>query len=141
MARTTENTYLIYKATSNGSWAKLVDIKDFPDLGGDPNTVDITTLSHHSKTYKPGLSDPGMLKFTANYDKADYTTVSGLEGKEYKFGVQFGKNAEDGTFVFPGELVVYVNGGGVEEAVDMTISIAPSDTPKMGETTDKVAIS
>jgi hypothetical protein len=42
------------------------------------------------------------------------------------FAVYFGEEGEDGKFEFNGMLSVYVNGGGVNEVVDMTISIAAS---------------
>lgn len=33
MAISSYKAFLMYKATSGSSWTKLVDIKDFPDLG------------------------------------------------------------------------------------------------------------
>jgi hypothetical protein len=34
---------------------KLIDIKDFPDLGGAPETLDTTTLSDNMTTSIPGI--------------------------------------------------------------------------------------
>lgn len=138
MAITTENTYLIHKGTGS-TWTKLVDIKEFPDLGKAPNTVDITTLSDHMKTALNGLVDPGALEFTANYDKTDFATLKALEGKSEQYGIQFGKTGGDGVFTFTGQLAVWVKGGGVEAAVDMGISIAPS-TEIVVDSTNKATI-
>lgn len=40
---TTYQTYLMHG--TSGSYTKLCDIKEFPDLGGEPEQVEITTLS------------------------------------------------------------------------------------------------
>ena len=126
MAITTENTYLIHKA-SGSTWEKLVDIKEFPDMGGAPATVEITTLSDRMKRYLNGLIDPGALEFNANYDKADYAKLLALESDdEHDYGIQFGKTGEDGVYTWKGDLSVWIKGGGTEAAVDMGISIAPS---------------
>lgn len=125
MAITTENTYLIHK--NDSTWEKLVDIKEFPDMGKAPSTVDTTTLSDHMKTYLNGLVDPGSLEFNANYDKEDYAKLKALEADDdHKYGIQFGKQGEDGVFTWTGDLSVWIKGGGVEAAVDMGIAIAPA---------------
>lgn len=115
---------------------KLVDIKDFPDLGGTPEMLETTTLSNGAQTYIPGIQSIEGLEFTANYDKADYTTLKALEGTENEYGVWFGgsvgadgevtPDGSEGKFTFSGYLNVHVSGGGVNEVVDMIITIAPS---------------
>ena len=49
-------TYLMRGTESgnNVTWAKLIDIKEFPDLGGEPERLDITTLSDPMRLYIPG---------------------------------------------------------------------------------------
>ena len=126
MARTTEHTYLTH-STDGTTYTKLVDIKEFPDLGGAPSTVDITTLSDHMKTYLNGLVDPGSLEFNCNFDLVEYNTLKALEGtKDHYFAVQCGKDGAEGIFGFQGELSVWVKGGSVEAAMDMGVAIAPS---------------
>lgn len=122
------NTYgitLRHKA-SGATYTKLIDIKDFPDLGGAPEMLETTTLSDAMQTYIEGIQSSDALEFTANYTKADYDTLLDLKGKEESFAVYFGETGQDGTFYFKGYLSVRVNGGGVNEVVGMTISIAPS---------------
>lgn len=121
MAISTYPVQLMYGDTP----AKLVDIKDFPDLGGAPNSIDVTTMSDSQKVYIPGIQDTKQLEFTANYDKADYTTINGLTG-EQKFQIWFGTDGADGKFGFSGEITAYVVGAGVDSAVDMKIVITPS---------------
>lgn len=134
MAITTENTFLMIGTTTSGTttYAKLVDIKDFGDLGSEPTAVDITTLSDHMKKSLPGLKDPGAIPFTANYSSTDYSALLALEGVEKKFAVWFGVNSSgqpdgsNGKMEFDGVLTVYIAGAGVEDPVDMKFSINPT---------------
>lgn len=126
MAIATMHTYLMYKATAQATFTKLVDITEFPDLGGDPERIDVTTLSNTSRVYIQGVKDTTDLEFKANYTKTDYETINALTGT-HSFAVYFGDTSgTDGIFSFDGEIAVKVDGGGVNEAVTMTITITPS---------------
>ena len=125
MAISTYGITLRHKG-SGSTYTKLVDIKDFPDLGGSPEMLETTTLSNSMQTYIEGIQSSEALEFTANYTKAEYDTLIGLKGGEESFAVYFGDTGADGIFYFKGYLSVRVNGGGVNEVVGMTISIAPS---------------
>lgn len=133
MAISTYKVFLMKK--SDTTYSKLVDIKDFPDLGGAPEMLETTTLSDKMQTYIPGIQSNDALEFTANYTKADFTTLKALEGSSASYAVWFGgtesggvatPDGSNGKFEFDGELSVHVVGGGVNEVVDMTITIAPS---------------
>ena len=125
MARSTYGIYLMHKA-SGTDYIKLIDIKDFPDLGGAPEMLETTTLSNAMQTYIEGIQGADALEFTANYDKTDYTALVALKGKKESYAVYFGEDGADGMFKFDGYLSVRVNGGGVNEVVGMTVSIAPA---------------
>lgn len=136
MARSTYKTFLMY-AASGDTYTKLIDIKDFPDLGGAPEMLETTTLSDPMQTNIPGIQSLDSLEFTANYTKDDYTTLKALEGQDLKLAVWFGgtesggsvtPTGDEGKFEFTGRLSVYVAGGGVNEVTDMKITIA-SGTP------------
>lgn len=131
MARSTYGIYLMHKESD--TYTKLVDIKDFPDLGGTPEMLETTTLSDSMQTYIPGIQSLDGLEFNANYDKADFTKLKALEGKDEAYAVYFGEEGTDGKFEFNGSLSVFPVGGGVNEVVGMTISIAPSTPIVMGE--------
>lgn len=133
MAISTIYTFLMYAESS--TYSKLVDIKEFPDLGGEPENIDVTSLSDTVRKYITGVQDTGSLSFTANYTMADFVTVKALaDGTSKKFAVWFGATAgnpptptgSNGKFSFEGTLSVFVNGGGVNDPVNMTIVIAPS---------------
>lgn len=124
MARSTYGIFLMHKASD--TYTKLVDIKDFPDLGGAPEMLETTTLSDSMQTYIEGIQGSDALEFTANYTKEDYTALNELKGKKESYAVYFGEEGTDGKFEFDGYLSARVNGGGVNEVVGMTISIAPA---------------
>lgn len=145
MAISTYKIFLMQKKTTpSDTWEKLIDIKDFPDLGGAPEMLETTTLSDNMQTYISGIQSLDALEFTANYVKEDFIKLKALEGQECKFAVWFGGTGEgdtltptgtDGKFEFKGQLSVFPVGGGVNEVVDMTVTIAPSTPITMSEDT------
>ena len=140
MAISTYKIFLMQKNTS--AWEKVVDIKEFPDLGGTPEMLETTTLSDKMQTYIPGIQSIDALEFTSNYTLADYKKLKALEGQDKEYAVWFGgteagdtvtPTGSNGKFKFNGQLSVFPVGGGVNEVVDMTITIAPSTPISMDE--------
>ena len=134
MASSTYMTFLMKKGTGD-SYEKLVDIKDFPDLGGAPEMLETTTLSDSMQTYIEGIMSSDALEFTINYDLAIYETLLAMKGVETEFAVWFGGSdvggvvtptGDEGKFNFKGYLSARVVGKGVNEVKEATISIAPS---------------
>ena len=139
MAISTYKAFLMKGTASSGSttYAKLIDIKDFPDLGGSPDALETTTLSDGAHTYIPGIQGAEALEFTANYSATDFQTLKALAGTKTSFAVWFGATVSagvttptgsDGKFSFDGYLDVHVSGGGVNEVVDMVVTIIPAST-------------
>ncbi len=130
----TIDSYLLKGTGTTPTWGILLPIKEYPDLGGAPENVDVTTLSDKMRHYVPGVQDNDAFEFTCNYDKTDYQTVAALEGTETQFAVGFGKTVAtntttiggEGLFKFKGYISVYANGGGVNDARDMTVTITPT---------------
>lgn len=142
MAISTYKVFLMKKGTT-GDWTKLIDIKEFPDLGGEPEMLETTTLSDNMQTYIAGIQSLDGLSFSANYDVTDFKTLKALEGAKNSYAVWFGgteaagvvtPTGSNGKFSFDGELSVYPVGGGVNEVVGMTITIAPSTPITFSET-------
>ena len=79
MAISTYKVFLMHKASSGDTYTKLIDIKDFPDLGSAPSTVDVTTLSHHMKV----LGDCGLTA-SRKEGKWNYYTINCDKFKEFK---------------------------------------------------------
>lgn len=137
------STYKIFLMQKNAeTWEKLIDIKEFPDLGGTPEMLETTTLSDKMQTYIPGIQSIDALEFTSNYTLEEYKKLKALEGKDKEYAVWFGgteagdtvtPTGSDGKFKFNGQLSVFPVGGGVNEVVDMTITIAPSTPISMDD--------
>lgn len=133
MAISTYKIFLMRKDTAD--WKKLIDIKEFPDLGGTPEMLETTTLTDRMQTYIPGIQSLDAMEFSANYTLTEYKKLKLLEGREEEYAVWIGgtESGEDvtptgseGKFKFKGQLSVFPTGGGVNEVVGMTITIAPS---------------
>lgn len=133
MAISTYKTFLMQKKETK--WEKLIDIKDYPDLGGPPEMLETTTLSDMMKTFIEGIQENGALEFTLNYTKAEYANLKQLKGQTLELAVWFGgtesgatvtPTGADGKLSFSGTLSVYLPGKGTNNVVEMIISIAPS---------------
>lgn len=123
-ATSTANTILKSSATSDGVFAKLVDIISYPDLGSEPNKLDTTTLSATKfKTNILGLQEAPDLSFEALYDEDAYTTISTMNGTHF-FELHFGDDGADGIFAWSGGITVFITGGGVDEVRKMTIVVS-----------------
>ena len=140
MAISTYKIFLMQK--KENAWEKLIDIKEFPDLGGTPEMLETTTLTDRMQTYIPGIQSLDALEFTSNYMLDEYKKLKALDGIENDYAVWFGGTESgdtvtptgvDGKFKFKGQLSVFPVGGGVNEVVDMTITIAPSTPITMDE--------
>ena len=133
MAIATMNTILEYKNESE-EFVKLVDIKDYPDLGSAPELIETTTLTETERhTNIKGLQDATDLTFTANYTLADYKKVKALEGEDHEFQLKLGEDGVDGIFRWKGELSVFLVGGGINEVREMTITITESEPIELVE--------
>ena len=82
MAISTYKVFLMKKGDTGDTWSKLVDIKEFPDLGGEPEMLETTTLSDNMQTYIAGIQSLDGLSFSANYDMTTFKTLKALEGKK-----------------------------------------------------------
>lgn len=141
MAISTYKIFLMKKTET--TYEKLIDIKEFPDLGGAPEMLETTTLSDNMQTYIPGIQSLDALEFTTNYTLNEYKKLKALEGIDNEYAVWFGgtesgdvvtPTGSDGKFKFNGQLSVFPVGGGVNEVVGMTITIAPSTPITMDAT-------
>lgn len=144
MALTTYKTFLMTRASSSGSWEKLVDITSFPSLGGSPEMLQTTTLSDPMQTQMLGIQQNDAKTFGANYTKEDFAKLKALEGEEREYAVWFGgtdsetggkatPTGDQGKFHWTGSLSVYVTDGSVNTVVGMEITISASTPIEFGQ--------
>lgn len=120
------------------TYSKLVDILDFPDMGGAPETLDGTTLSDEMELQEEGITKLGALEFTCFLDaeSADYDSLVALKGIETPFALYIGKSssgAPDGHVMklgWKGKLSCWIVGAGVNELIKVKISIARTSAVK-----------
>lgn len=108
---------------SEAAVEKVVDIKDFPDMIGDPEMLETTTLSDAQVTNIPGIKSSDMLTFTCNYTKDDFTAVNADAGKALHYCLEF---SDGSKFTWQGQHTCGLPGKGVNEVVEFTINIAAS---------------
>lgn len=140
MATSSYKSFLMYKVSE--AYEKLVDIKDYPDLGGAPEMLETTTLSDSMQTFIDGIQSQDALEFTTNYELETYEKIYAMRGTEHDFSVWFGGTEEngiatpvgnEGKFNFKGYISIRVTGKGVNEVREAIISIAPSTPIALGE--------
>ena len=102
---------------------KVVDIKDFPDMIGEPEMLETTTLSDAQVTNIPGIKSSDTLTFTCNYTKADFTAVNSDAEKLLYYALEF---SDGSKFTWQGQHSCGLPGKGVNEVVEFTINIAAS---------------
>ena len=127
MAKTTANTILKWADAKEGTFEKLVDITDYPDLGSEPNKLDTTDLSDTKyMTNILGLQEAPDLEFEANYELAEYSKIAAMQDEDYWFNLELGENGVDGIFEWSGSVQIFKNGGTVDEVRKMTIVLSAS---------------
>ena len=102
---------------------KVVDIKDFPDLIGDPNLLETTTLSDAQVTNIPGIKGSDLLTFTCNYTKETFTAVNSEANKPLFYALEF---SDGSKFSWQGQHTCGLPGKGVDEVIDFTVNVVPS---------------
>lgn len=133
---TTYMTFLMHKARSGGEYKKLCDIITFPDMGGEPEMIDITTLSDKMERKELGIQKSDSKQFEVLYDPGIYDTLAALENKEESYALWLGGDEQpdgsvnptgsSGKFEFKGKLSFYLVGKGTNEAHKIQVTIAPT---------------
>ena len=116
---------------ASASLTKKVDIKNFPDLGGAPELIEVTTLSDPMQVFINGIQSAREMAFTCNYTKDDFETVEADADTELYYALEFGDGGDEGVFEWQGMHSVHVTGADVNAPVEMVITIAPSTKPEL----------
>lgn len=130
MAISTQGVTLKWGSTSSGV-KNVIDIKDFPDLGGAPEVLETTTLSDDIQTYIMGIQGSGMMEFTCNYTKDDFEAVMEDADTDLYYALEFGDGGDEGIFEWQGQHTAWVVGAGVNAVTEFKIGIAPSTKPTL----------
>ena len=121
-----KNTKLYYK-TSGESYSFLALLTEVPEMGGDVEKVEVTTLTDSYKKYINGLKDMGDLQFKFLYDTtsvdSSFKVLKGFEENETL--VSFKVEYPDETYCsFDAYVSVKVDSVSVGAVVTFTASFA-----------------
>ncbi len=119
------NTYGVQLqwGTTADAVAKVIDIKDFPDLISSPEMLETTTLSDAQVTNIPGIKGSDMLTFTYNFTKEDFAKVEADANKPLHYALKF---SDGSKFTWEGQHTSGLPGKGVNEVIEATVNIAAS---------------
>lgn len=102
----------------------LTNLQEIPELGGEVEAIEITTLADSAHTYTDGIKNYGdSLAFKFLYEEAQFTELNALTGsQEWKVSLP-----DDGaTCSFSGTCSVKLDGVGVNSALTYTLSVKPN---------------
>lgn len=114
------------KKKGTNAYAELVEIKDVPESGSEPETIEVTTLKNQRKKYIPGRQDSPTQSFTYNYTETNYFTKVKpyCDGNVHEFLVVF----PDGTSTYiKGKATTYKNAVSLNSAVEATLVITTEE--------------
>lgn len=122
MAVISKGIKLSYTAEGT-SYTDLTDLQEIPELGGEAEAIEITTLADAAHMFVDGILNYGdSLTFKFLYDKVQFTTLSELNGT-IKWKVTLPDNA---SCSFEGTCSVKLDGVGINSPLTYTLSIKPS---------------
>lgn len=123
MAVISKGITLSYKNGTDSEFIKLTDLQEIPELGGDTEAIEITTLSDAAHKYTDGLKNYGdSLAFKFLYETAQFETLNRLEGS-----IEWKVELPDGAAcTFGGTSSVKLDGAGIAAALTYTLAIKPN---------------
>ena len=103
---------------------ELENLQEIPELGGDSEAIEITTLADAAHMYTNGIKNYGdTLSFKFLYEKAQFNTLANAGDTEDSWKVEL----PDGTACsFTGTSSVKLDGVGVNAALTYTLGIKPT---------------
>lgn len=121
-----KETTLSY-STTGSSYTVIEHLMEVPEIGGDPEKVEVTTLADSVKKYIPGIRDLGDLAFKFLYDNSgensNYRILRGLQ--EANTVANFKVEYPDGTaHTFSAYVNVKMDAATVNAAMTFTASMS-----------------
>lgn len=122
MATISKGIKLSYKS-ANDAYTELEDLMEIPELGGETEAIEITTLADAAHMYTDGLINYGdSLAFKFLYSKTQFAALNALEGV-----IGWKVELPDGaSCTFEGSSSVKLDGVGTNAALTYTLGIKPA---------------
>ena len=121
MAVISKGITLSYKTTGE-VYTDLTDLQEIPDMGGETESIEITTLADAAHMYTNGIKSYGdSLEFSFLYANTQFDTLNALTGS-----VGWKVTLPDNTAcTFSGSCSVKLNGVGVNDVLTYVLAIKP----------------
>lgn len=112
---------LSYKI-GEAEYIELANLQEIPELGGEAEAIEITTLADAAHMYMNGILNYGdSLAFKFLYEKEQFNTLVALEGSNgWKVTLPDGL-----ACTFSGTASVKLDGVGVNAALTYTLAVKP----------------
>lgn len=122
MAVISKGIKLSYKV-GEGEFVELTDLQEIPELGGETEAIEITTLADAAHMYCDGLLNYGdSLAFKFLYAKEQFATLQALnEVATWKVELP-----DASACSFTGTSSVKLDGVGINAAITYTLSVKPN---------------
>lgn len=106
-----------------GTYIEIPGLQEIPELGGDPEQIDVTCLADKVKRSIPGVQDLGDLAFVFLYSKENFLALKGGldDNTVYAWKVEFNDELAATFTAIPN---IKLSGGAVNAAVNFTINMS-----------------
>jgi hypothetical protein len=116
------------------SYAKVADITNFPELIGDSDDIESTTMSDTQRTYENGLQNAPTDSFTAQYSREKFEAIQDLidangRNAKYHFCLLFSDSSS--VFDWRGSINVGIGAGSINEIITMPLPISFASAVKL----------
>lgn len=123
MAVISKGIKLSYKAKGGSEQFKdLNNLYEIPELGGDVDKIEITTLASEAHEYTNGIKNYGdTIAFKFYFESEQFTTLSGLAECDWKVTIP-----GELEYTFSGVPSVKLDGVSYNAALTYSLNIAPT---------------
>ncbi len=108
------------------SYVKVADITNFPDMIGDVEEIESTTMSDTQRTYEAGLQATPTDSFTAQFSREVYENLQDLidtNGRNAKYRFCLLISDSKSVFDWVGSFNVGLGGGEINSILSMPIQV------------------
>ena len=123
MAVISKGITLSYKAKgATGTFTALTNLYEIPELGGDVDKIEVTTLASEAHEYVNGIKNYGdTIAFKFYYEKEQFAALSALTECDWKVDLP-----GELSYTFSGEPSIKLDGVSYNAALTYSLNIAPT---------------
>lgn len=120
MAVISKGITLSYK--KDADFIELTNLQEIPELNGDVESIEVTTLADAAHTYTDGIKNYGdSLAFKFLYEQEQFQTLNSIGAADWKVTLPDGASC-----TFGGSGSVKLDGVGVNAALTYTLTVKPN---------------